>query len=197
MKIDDKMIVAIDADTSGFDKAMGDITKSSQQFSRAFTSSIKQAVIGGKGLEDTLRNIGMRFADIALNQAFAPLENMFANFIGNLAAGASTGPTAFAKGGMFNATGVVPFAKGGVVSSPSYFDFKGGRGLMGEAGAEAIMPLSRGPDGKLGVASSGQSARPVQVVFNVASNDPQSFRRSEGQISAMLARAVQRGNRAL
>ncbi len=31
----------------------------------------------------------------------------------------------------------------------------GGIGLMGEAGAEAILPLKRGPDGALGVASQG------------------------------------------
>jgi len=62
----------------------------------------------------------------------------------------------FAKGGVFAGGNVVPFAAGGVVSGPTSFPMAGGRmGLMGEAGPEAIMPLARGPDGRLGVRSSG------------------------------------------
>lgn len=57
----------------------------------------------------------------------------------------------FAKGGAFSGGNVVPFAKGGVVNSPTLFGMSGGTGLMGEAGPEAIMPLSRGSDGSLGV----------------------------------------------
>jgi hypothetical protein len=55
-------------------------------------------------------------------------------------------------------TGIAKFARGGVVSSPTLFKFADGgttrTGLMGEAGPEAIMPLKRGGDGKLGVAAS-------------------------------------------
>lgn len=60
----------------------------------------------------------------------------------------------FAKGGAFDG-GVQAFAQGGVVGSPTLFKFAGGAGLMGEAGPEAIMPLRRGRDGKLGVAAAG------------------------------------------
>lgn len=61
-----------------------------------------------------------------------------------------------ANGNAFNSSGVTPFAMGGVVSSPTMFSYGGGKaGVMGEAGDEAIMPLKRGKDGKLGVASSG------------------------------------------
>ena len=73
----------------------------------------------------------------------------------------------------------------------------GGTGLMGERGAEAIMPLARGPDGKLGVAAAGQGQRPVSVTVNIATQDAQSFQRSEAQVSAALARAVMRGQRSL
>jgi|GEM_PF-370217 len=62
-----------------------------------------------------------------------------------------------AKGNVYGENGVQPFAKGGIVSRPTLFKFaKGGQvqsGLMGEAGPEAIMPLKRGADGKLGVAA--------------------------------------------
>jgi lambda family phage tail tape measure protein len=57
----------------------------------------------------------------------------------------------YANGGAFE-NGVQKFAYGGVVSSPTNFGMSGGRlGLMGESGPEAILPLHRGPDGKLGV----------------------------------------------
>jgi hypothetical protein len=68
-----------------------------------------------------------------------------------------------ADGGIFDASGMQPFANGGmftnsIVSSPTLFQFADGgamrTGLMGEAGPEAIMPLRRGPDGRLGVEAS-------------------------------------------
>lgn len=68
-----------------------------------------------------------------------------------------------ALGGAFGPGGVIPFAMGGVVTRPTLFAFgNGGRlGVMGEAGEEAIMPLKRGADGKLGVAGAG-----VSVIVN-------------------------------
>jgi len=90
-----------------------------------------------------------------------------------------------------------PFAAGGVIASPVAFPLGGGRtGIAGERGPEAIMPLSRGPDGRLGVkAGNSGDARPI--VFNVTTPDADSFRRSESQVAAMLARAVQFGQRNL
>ena len=73
----------------------------------------------------------------------------------------------FANGGAFSGGNVIPFASGGVVGSPTNFAMSGGRtGLMGEAGPEAIMPLKRGADGKLGVATSG-GGQTVTVVQNI------------------------------
>tara|TARA_B100002051_G_scaffold51235_1_gene46366 strand:+ start:2238 stop:4397 length:2160 start_codon:yes stop_codon:yes gene_type:complete len=56
--------------------------------------------------------------------------------------------TGSAYGNAFDRNGIVPFARGGVVSSPTM-------SLMGEAGPEAILPLKRGSDGRLGVAANG------------------------------------------
>jgi len=91
----------------------------------------------------------------------------------------------------------VPFAKGGVVSTPSYFPMGGEIGLAGEAGAEAILPLARGADGRLGVAAGAGQGAGAPIVFNVTTPDAQSFLKSEAQVSAMLARAVGRGTRGL
>ena len=88
----------------------------------------------------------------------------------------------------------MPFAKGGVVSSPTTFPMRGGTGLMGEAGPEAIMPLTRGADGKLGVRSDG-GAQAVNVVMNITTPDSAGFQRSQGQIAAQMGRALSRGQR--
>lgn len=67
---------------------------------------------------------------------------------------------------------------------------------MGEAGAEAILPLARGADGRLGVRSQQQQNTPT-VVFNVSTPDATSFRKSQAQISTMLTRTMMRGQRNL
>lgn len=70
-----------------------------------------------------------------------------------------TGPSLLpaANGAAFAQNGIQPFAMGGIVTKPTFFKYANGgafnNGVMGEAGPEAIMPLKRGADGKLGVAA--------------------------------------------
>jgi phage-related minor tail protein len=71
---------------------------------------------------------------------------------------------------------------------------RGGTGLMGEAGPEAIMPLTRGADGRLGVRAEGPG-RPVTVVMNVSTPDVAGFQRSQSQLAAQVTRALGRGQR--
>ncbi|MGA8821847.1 MAG: phage tail tape measure protein, partial [Pseudolabrys sp.] len=90
---------------------------------------------------------------------------------------------------------ITPFAAGGVIGAPTYFPLSsGGLGLAGETGPEAIFPLTRGSDGRLGVAMSG-AGQPPNVTVQIATPDPQSFRRSEAYITGQIARAVARGQR--
>jgi lambda family phage tail tape measure protein len=100
----------------------------------------------------------------------------------------------FANGGAFAQGRVMPFAKGGVVSSPTSFPMRGATGLMGEAGPEAIMPLARGADGRLGVQAAG-GGQSVTVVMNISSPDVAGFQRSQSQIAAQASRALSRGQR--
>jgi len=129
------------------------------------------------------------------------LSSGLTSFLGSLfgpstAAHETVAASPFARGGVFSRGMVMPFAKGGVVGAPAYFPLGRGLGLMGEKGAEAVMPLARGPDGRLGVRPGG-GTRPVSVTVNIATPDQESFRRSEAQVSAALARAVARGQRGM
>ncbi|MEA2938972.1 MAG: hypothetical protein QOC56_2476, partial [Alphaproteobacteria bacterium] len=86
---------------------------------------------------------------------------------------------------------------GGVLGAPTYFPLSpGGVGLAGEAGPEAILPLARGSDGRLGVAANG-GAPAANVTIHIATADAESFRRSETYIAGQIARAVARGQRSL
>ncbi len=85
-----------------------------------------------------------------------------------------------ANGGVLNNGQVVPYANGGVVGGPTTFPMSGGRtGLMGEAGPEAIMPLKRGKDGKLGVQADGGSSSNVVIhqSFNFSANGDESVKK--------------------
>jgi lambda family phage tail tape measure protein len=113
--------------------------------------------------------------------------------LGGLLAGAVGGLMPNATGNAFSQGRVMPFAKGGVVAQATAFPMRGGTGLMGEAGPEAIMPLARGPDGRLGVRSGGGGA--AQVTINVSTPDVAGFRRSQGQIAAEMSRLMGRGAR--
>jgi len=80
---------------------------------------------------------------------------------------AMSSTTTNALGNVYGRSGLIPFARGGVVNGPTVFPFANGVGLMGEAGPEAIMPLTRGPSGKLGVEASGGAPNvAIQVVNN-------------------------------
>ena len=77
-----------------------------------------------------------------------------------------------AKGNAFGSGGVKMFANGGVVDSPTLFGYGGGKtGMMGEAGPEAILPLKRNSQGRLGVeVSSGGQSVVVNNNWHIAAN---------------------------
>ena len=99
----------------------------------------------------------------------------------------------FANGGAF-ANGIQPFAAGGVVNSPTLFKFASGgalrNGLMGEAGPEAIIPLKRGRDGKLGVAGGGGTTT-VNVSVDAKGTSVQGSNSDGAQLGRAIAAAVQ------
>jgi lambda family phage tail tape measure protein len=187
---------------------MKELRKSSEDFGRSITGAFAKGVVDGKRFEDVLKNIGRSMAENLLKTALKPLEltfsSQFESLFGNAFKGlnilpnAAESPPTFAHGAAFSGGRVRPFAAGGVIAAPTYFPMAGGSlGLMGERGSEAIMPLSRGADGRLGVRAEGAGARAAPIIVQVTTPDADSFRRSESQISAAIARAAARGRRAL
>lgn len=163
---------------------------------RRFASSLIGAFDGlafkGKSLGDVFKSLALSVSNIVLKAAFAPLEKG----IGSLISGLLGGSLAFANGGTFRRGSVMPFASGGVISNPITFPLAGGMtGLAGERGAEAIMPLARGRDGRLGVVAQGGAG--PNITINISTPDVESFRQSQTQVAAMITRAAALGRRNL
>jgi phage-related minor tail protein len=145
---------------------------------RTISRAFRGAITDGRSLKGVLADIGRAFADIALKAAFRPLEGLISGAVESLFTAMNPA--------------ITPFAKGGVIAAPSYFPLARGIGVAGERGAEAVLPLTRGADGRLGVAAAGQG---VSVTVNVTASDARSFLGAEAEVSAMLLRAVRRGSR--
>ncbi len=159
-----------------------------RDFGSALAGAFDGIALKGRSLSDVLKKLALDLSRMALESAGKAMGSAISSGVGSLFASA--------KGNAVSDGRVMPFAKGGVVSSPMLFPLRGGTGLAGEAGAEAILPLRRGADGRLGVAAEGGAA-PMQITFNVTAADAESFRRSESQVAAMLARVAGRGARNL
>ncbi len=189
----DDLTVEISADTTAFRREIADAERLARGFGRAVGDALTGAAVKGREADDVFRSLATRLSSLALDMAFKPIEQGVAGLLSNIVGGALP----FANGGVLNQGRVMPFASGGVVAAPTYFPMAGGNtGLMGESGAEAILPLKRGADGRLGVASGG-GGRAVNVTVNVSTPDATSFRRSEAYLAGLVSRAVARGERSL
>jgi phage-related minor tail protein len=153
--------------------AIGSLNAVASQFGSTLEQAFSKGLVQGKNFDDLLQSVATKLESIAAKTVMPDLGSSFSGAVQSLSA-------------------IPAFADGGVVASPSYFPTSSGPALAGEAGPEAIMPLQRGADGKLGLA--GQASAPVNVTIHA--QDAESFKRSEAQVAAALARAVQRGRRA-
>lgn len=127
-----------------------------------------------------------RFGNIALSTLQSIVQEMLTMFILKTVFGASTGGAGlalpFANGGVMQNGKVTPFASGGVVDQPTTFPMKNGTGLMGEAGPEAIMPLRRGKDGKLGV----EATSPTVNIYNQSQSSIETVKRPNGEMDVFI-----------
>lgn len=170
-----------------------DVVTLEQGLSKGLRRAFDGVVLDGMKLSDALETVARSMIQTTYSAAIKPITNQVGGLLAQGVGSIVDGIMPFADGGSFSQGRVMPFANGGVVSGPTSFPMRGGMGLMGEAGPEAIMPLARGPDGKLGVRGGAGGA--VNVVMNITTPDVQGFNRSQGQIAAQMSRAMGRGNR--
>lgn len=158
------------------------VTGLGETFREVFKGVVTQSMNIGDAL-DKLKN---KFADIALDEVF---NHLFAGiFSGGGGTGAFGLPMPFASGAAFSGGRVMAFANGGVIDRTTAFGMRDGLGVMGEAGPEAIMPLTRGPGGKLGVQAIGGGGMDVRVVVE-SSEDLRVVARTEGRSGGAEAAA--------
>lgn len=167
------------ADQMRFNQALSDTKSLAGDAMSGFISDLRAGKSGMEALSGVLNRFADKLLSLATDQLISGLfkgvlgggsgGGIFGSLFGgsSLFGGVSGGPSIlsgtgglYANGGVFGPAGVHAFALGGaftngIVNRPTLFPFANGTGLMGEAGPEAIMPLRRGPDGKLGVAAQG------------------------------------------
>ena len=139
--------------------------------SNSFENLLMTIVDGTSSIEDAFRSM---LANIIREVYQQYVAKGAASAVGDFVTGLFA-----ANGHAFNSAGQVQyFANGGVVSSPTAFRHSGGLGVMGEAGPEAIMPLKRNSQGKLGVQVSGGSSGNVSIQqnFHISANGDESVR---------------------
>ncbi len=174
---------------------MRDKLKSFNDGLKTVQESMADVVVKGiKGMEDALVDFVMtgklNFKDLANSiirdmvrmQIQQSITKPLSNFIGGLFGNAD--------GNAFVDGKVQKYAYGGIVKRPTLFPMaNGGIGLMGEAGAEAILPLRRGANGKLGVQSSGGGSTVINVSVD-ASGSSVSGSQTEGRALGQLIASV-------
>lgn len=192
------MISAFDSELGAMGRNLVFTSREVDGLSRSLGSGLRRAfdgvVFDGLRLSDAMRQIGKSISDAVYATAMRPVQGAAGGALASMIGGAMSGLLPFAQGGSFAQGRVMPFAQGGVVSGPVAFPMRGGTGLMGEAGPEAIMPLARGADGRLGVRTAG-GGRSVNVVFNITTPDVVGFQRSQSQIAAQMSRLLAQGQR--
>lgn len=166
------------ADTArGAWEATAEAVRAAQERSREIAQGLAQDIVGpikealqsGEFTWETfasaISRIAQNLANRLIELAFKPIENALMRAFSGMGGGGGFFASlfGFARGGAF-ASGqeLTAFARGGVVNRPTVFPFSRGIGLMGEAGPEAILPLRRGRDGRLGVEMNSAPAQPAQ-----------------------------------
>lgn len=158
---------------------------------------MKDGIIDGIGsaFDRMFDGVSVGFDDLIKDMTKKLAKSMLMNYLmngfggGGWSWGSFQKANGFAMGGAFN-NGIQFFANGGVVSRATAFGMAGGgMGVMGEAGPEAILPLTRGPNGKLGVQSHGGASiivSPGAIVVNASKDSEEDARKTSMAIKQMI-----------
>ena len=176
------MIAALDEYRTKAQDIAGQVKSAMTNALQGMEDALVNFVMTGKlAFGDLARSIIADITRIAIRSAIiSPLTNWFKGiFKWN------------ANGNVYDGGEVQKYAYGGVVSRPTLFPMKNGMGLMGEAGAEAIMPLKRGSDGKLGVTAQGGGSNVVNVSVNASGTTAQGNTMKASQLGKMIGTAIE------
>lgn len=147
-----------------------ELAKAGEEFAAAqrdvnaqLADSFIAVALRGEEAIDVLQRLAEALLEAEIRAMFmgqaGSLGRLLGGFLGGgLSGGGGGGYVPSAKGNVFSAGNVVPFRLGGVVSQPTIFPLGRGIGSMAEEHPEAIMPLSRGAGGRLGVDATGIAA---------------------------------------
>jgi len=172
-----------------------------------FADQAENAVVNAfKGMEDALVKFvttgKLNFSDLA-RSIIADLTRMFVraaitkplfSFLfpglanGGVVSGGEIVPSAM--GNVFAKNKIVPYAMGGIIDRPTLMPLANGAALAGEAGAEAIMPLKRGANGKLGVQASGGVGN-IVVNVDASGSSVEGNSQQSAELGRMLGAVVQ------
>jgi len=169
----------MDAYTKSLEDAKSPMLDLANTAAGAFSDSFMSIVDGTKSVKDAFADM----VKVVIKKAFEmavinPIINAIFGGIGGFTKLPAFGSTQADGGAWSGGRQIQAYADGGVVGGPTMFPMSGGKtGLMGEAGPEAIMPLKRGKNGKLGVETSGSGSVVVNNNFNIAANGDESVKR--------------------
>lgn len=143
-------------------KEIEEMDQLGQSLGFTFQSAFEDAIIEGNKLRDVLQGLIDDILRIVIRtQVTKPLAEAFGNFLGSFIGGAT--------GGGGSGGGTSGAARGAIIDSRRTFGMAGGGTLLtGEAGNEAVLPLTRLANGDLGVSSSGGGGSVNVTVINNA-----------------------------
>lgn len=176
---------------SAAQRSIADSANSSKGFMKdlgaTFTSAFEDAIAGGETLSDVLDGLAQDIERMLARKFITdPLMKGLDSLVINPLSDWLGGMVANANGGVYSGAGISAYS-GSIVSSPTIFPFAKGTGLMGEAGPEAILPLSRGSDGKLGVSGGGNN---VTVNVFEAAGTKASVQQEQGADGSMNIKVI-------
>ena len=168
-----------------------ELTKS-QQLLENIKTTIQEGLTNAiMGLIDGTKSLSQSLSGILRQMASLFLRAGIGSFRGADGTGGSGLLGLFANGAAFQNGRVTPFAYGGVVNKPTLFPMANGAGLMGESGPEAIMPLRRGPGGRLGVEATSVGVGNVVVNVDASGSSVEGDAQGANQLGKAIGIAVQ------
>lgn len=165
----------------------------SKSISSSLSSGLVTALRTGGNAFDAFSNLAVSALQKVLDKLIemaiiTPILDSFTGGMGGTIFGGLGKLFGSADGNVFKNGNVIPFARGGIVKQPTIFPMaNGGTGLMGEAGAEAVMPLRRMSNGRLGVEADAKNATVINI-YNQSQSQIETRKRDDGSMDIIVKR---------